>query len=301
MPLVEHLRELRGRLGKAVLAVIAGAVFGFVFYEQIWDVLKRPACDLPGNITTIGEGPCGTLTITGALTPFSLQLKVALVVGLLIASPVWLYQLWAFVAPGLHRREKRWGISLVAVGAPLFIAGAVAVYLILPKAIPLLLGFTPADVANNLPVDQYLDFVVRLIVVFGLAFELPLFLALLTLAGIVDAAKLRSWWRIAVFVIFVFSAVATPTGDPLTMSALAIPMVILYFAAVGFAMIVDRRRARSSTEQWADDETSDLDTTPSPLDDPEPPDDGDGDGDDGDGDDGDRHDGGGTSDDRDIT
>lgn len=291
MPLVEHLRELRNRLGKAMLAVIAGAIVGFVFYDEIFDFLKEPACELPADITPIGQGGCGVLTITGALTPLSLQLKVALIVGLILASPVWLYQLWAFLAPGLHRREKRWGISLVAVGAPLFVAGAGAVYLLLPKALPILLGFTPSEVANNLPIDQYLDFVVRLIVVFGLAFELPLFLALLTLAGIVDAAKLRSWWRIAVFAIFIFSAVATPTGDPLTMSALAVPMVILYFAAVGFAMIVDRRRARASTEQWADDETSDLDTTPSPLEDPEPPDSGGGD----------TSDGGGTSDDRDIT
>ncbi len=267
MPLVEHLRELRSRLVKSVLAIAAGSVVGFALYDRIFDFLKAPACDIKANITPIHEGKCGVLTVSGLLNPFSLQLKVSLIAGLLIASPVWLYQLWAFVAPGLHKREKRWSIAFVGVGVPLFLAGALAVYWIMPKAVGILLSFTPADVANNVFLTEYLDFVLRMILVFGLAFELPLILAILSLAGIVDAPKLLSWWRIAIFVIFIFAAIATPTGDPLTMTTLAAPMILLYFGSVGFAMLVDRRRARTRVPgNWSDDEASPLDTTASRID-----------------------------------
>lgn len=274
MPLVEHLRELRRRLIRSILAIAVGAVVGFLAYDRIFDVLKKPACDLTADITPIADGPCGVLTITGALTPFSLQLKVALFAGLFLASPVWLYQLWAFIAPGLHRREKQWGIAFVGFGVPLFLAGAATVYMILPKALPLLLGFTPAEVANNLPIDEYLDFVLRLILVFGVAYELPLLLVALNLAGILTARRMLSWWRVAVFLIFVFAAAATPTPDPITMMALAGPMAGLYFLAVGVATVVDRRRATSAfPSDWSDDEASPLDTTPSDVDNPEAPDD----------------------------
>jgi sec-independent protein translocase protein TatC len=267
MPLVEHLRELRGRLVKSVVAIAAGAVVGFAFYDRIFDFLKAPACDIKADITPIHEGDCGVLTVSGLLNPFSLQLKVSLIAGLIIASPVWLYQLWAFVAPGLHKREKRWSLAFVGTGVPLFLAGALAVYWIMPKAVGILLSFTPEDVANNVFLTEYLDFVLRMILVFGLAFELPLILAILSLAGVVDAPKLRSWWRVAIFVIFVFAAIATPTGDPLTMTTLAAPMIFLYFGSVGFAMIVDRRRSRAgSPGDWSDDQASPLDATPSRID-----------------------------------
>jgi sec-independent protein translocase protein TatC len=267
MPLIEHLRELRSRLVKSVIAITIGTVIGFIFYDQIFDFLKAPACDIKANITPIHSGPCGVLTVSGLLNPFSLQLKVSLIAGLIIASPVWLYQLWAFVAPGLHRREKRWSIAFVAAGVPLFLAGAAAVYWIMPKAVGILLSFTPADVANNVFLTEYLDFVLRMIVVFGIAFELPLLLAVLSVAGLVDAPRLRSWWRVAVFVIFVFAAIATPTGDPLTMTTLAAPMVLLYFGSVAFAMIIDRRRARGGfPDDWPDDQASPLDTRTEPVD-----------------------------------
>jgi sec-independent protein translocase protein TatC len=267
MPLIEHLRELRNRLVKSVLAIAVGTVIGFIFYNQIFDFLKKPACNIKANITPIHSGECGILTVSGLLNPFSLQLKVSLIAGLIIASPVWLYQLWAFIAPGLHRREKRWSIAFVSAGVPLFLGGAAAVYWIMPKAVGILLSFTPEDVANNVFLTEYLDFVLRMIVVFGIAFELPLILAILSVAGLVDAPRLRSWWRVAVFVIFVFAAIATPTGDPLTMTTLAAPMILLYFGSIAFAMIIDRRRARAGfPDDWSDDEASPLDTRTEPVD-----------------------------------
>lgn len=242
MPLVEHLRELRNRLIKALLAVGAGAILGWVLYNPIVHALIRPVCQ--ANVHGVATGRCGALVVTGVVGPFSLQIKVALFAGLAIACPVWLYQLWAFLAPGLHRHEKRWAYGVVAVGVPLFALGAGLAYLILPTAVRVLLGLAPADVHNQVPLDDYLNFVLRMLFVFGISFELPLILVLANLAGILSAKRIRSWWRGMVFGIFVFAAVATPTGDPGTMSAMAVPMVVLYGIAVGITTMVDRRRAR---------------------------------------------------------
>jgi len=271
MPLAEHLRELRGRLGKSLIAITIAGIAGIVWYNPIIGFLKEPACNLKG-IQGVGEGPCSVLKIEGLLNPLSLQLKVGLMVGLLIASPIWMYQLWAFVAPGLHRREKRWTLAFVGVGVPLFALGAAAAYYTLPRGLPFLLGLTPSGVANSVDLVDYLDIVVRLILVFALAFELPLLLVLLNLAGIVSARRLWSWWRIAFMVIFVFTAVATPTGDPITMLLLALPMCALYLLAAGVATFVDRRRG-SDQELFADvpdDQASPLEPAVAPVEQPEP-------------------------------
>lgn len=271
MPLAEHLRELRGRLGKSLIAIVIAGIAGIVWYNPIIGFLKEPACNLKG-IQGVGEGPCSVLKIEGLLNPLSLQLKVGLMVGLLIASPIWMYQLWAFVAPGLHRREKRWTLAFVGVGVPLFALGAAAAYYTLPRGLPFLLGLTPSGVSNSVDLVDYLDIVVRLILVFALAFELPLLLVLLNLAGLVSARRLWSWWRIAFMVIFVFTAVATPTGDPITMLLLAIPMCALYLLAAGVATFVDRRRD-SEQEMFADvpdDQASPLEPAAAPVERPEP-------------------------------
>jgi len=271
MPLAEHLRELRGRLSKALLAIAITAVVGLVWYDQIISFLMEPACDIPG-ISGVGEGRCSVLTNKGLLGPFSLALKVALLSGLVLSSPVWMYQLWAFVAPGLHRREKRWTLSFVALGVPFFLIGAAAAYYTLPRGIPILLGLTPNGVSNDVDLAEYLDVVIRLILVFGLAFELPVLLVLLNLAGVLSAARLRSWWRIAFMVIFIFAAVATPTGDPITMLLLAIPLCGLYLGAIVIATFVDRRRSEDEElfPDLADDEASPLGPDVAPVDRPEP-------------------------------
>lgn len=257
MPLAEHLRELRGRLAKSLLAIVIAGIVGIIWYEPLVQFLYEPACNIPG-IKGVGEGECKVLTSKGLLGPFSLVLKVGLLSGLVLASPIWFYQLWAFVAPGLHRRERRWTIAFVSVAVPFFLAGAAAAYYTLPRGVPILLQLAPEGVSNDVDLAEYLDIVMRLILVFGLAFELPILLVALNLAGVLSAARLWSWWRMAFMVIFVFAAVATPTGDPFTMLLLALPMCALYLAAALIATIVDRRRARESefVEGLPDDEAS---------------------------------------------
>jgi sec-independent protein translocase protein TatC len=240
MPLVEHIRELRSRVIKASLAVLAGAAVAFAFYEPIIGALITPVC--PEGLKASG-GSC-PLAVVDILGPLSLQLKVALFGGLALSTPFWLYQLWAFLAPGLHRNERRWTYAFVAVGAPLFLGGAAVSYVLLPIAVKFLLGLTPGELDNLVPVDHYLSFVLRMLFVFGLAFELPLILVVANLAGLLSGRRIATWWRGMVLGIFVFAAVATPTGDPLTMSALALPVCLLYAVAVGITLTVDRRRQR---------------------------------------------------------
>jgi len=242
MPLIEHIRELRTGVIRGVLAICAGTVLAWFFYEPIIDVLIRPVCH-PG-VRGVSGSDCGPLVVTDVLGPLSLQLKVSLSAGILLSSPAWLYQLWAFLAPGLHRNEKRWTYVFVAAGVPLFLAGAAASYWLLPKAIAVLLGFTPGAVGNLIPVDTYLNFVLRMLLVFGLSFELPLILIVANLAGVLSGRRIASWWRGMVVGIFGFAAVATPTGDPLTMAALAAPLCLLYGVATAIALFVDRTRRR---------------------------------------------------------
>jgi sec-independent protein translocase protein TatC len=198
--------------------------------------------------------------------------------GIFLASPVWMYNLWAFVAPGLHRRERRYGIAFVATAVPLFLGGAVLAYLFLPKGFDLLIGFNPAPerVANIIGLDNYLTFVLRMFLVFGIAMVLPVFLVALNLAGVVSGRTLVRAWRPVIMGSFVFAAVATPSGDPYTMSALAIPMLLLYYLAAGIALVVDRRRRAAGIdglhyEELSDDEASPLDTRPADITDDAPP------------------------------
>ncbi|MCX4524961.1 MULTISPECIES: twin-arginine translocase subunit TatC [unclassified Streptomyces] len=270
MPLVEHLRELRNRLLKSVLAIIVITAVAVYYYRPIIDFLLEPMLSSVGcgNGATYQRNgqPCAQMTTSGLTAPFSIALKVGLSAGVVLSAPVWLYQLWAFAAPGLHKSEKKYALSFVAVGAPLFLAGAVLAYKILPQTAEILLGLTPDHVQNLLPVDDYLDLVTRMVVVFGLAFELPLILVLLNFTGVLSAKRLGSWWRAMVLGITLFSAFATPTGDPLTMLTLASPIVALYFMALGICLLNDRRRGRNNPDALLDDdEASQLDLTPAPI------------------------------------
>ncbi|HEY2832547.1 MAG TPA: twin-arginine translocase subunit TatC [Sporichthyaceae bacterium] len=246
MPLMEHLRELRRRLVRSLIAIIIGAVAGWYFYDHIVHAMIDPVCQ-PG-VKGVSTGRCGALVVTGVVGPFSLQMKVALFAGIAFASPVWLYQFWAFLAPGLHRHEKRWAYGIVGAGVPLFAFGAWLSYLILPTAVRVLLGLSPTDVHNQIPLDDYLNFVLRMLFVFGMSFELPLVIVMANLAGLVSARRVRSWWRGMTFGIFVFAAVATPTGDPGTMTVMATPMVFLYGCAIVITTFIDRRRARAAAQ-----------------------------------------------------
>lgn len=251
MPLLDHLRELRNRLLKAFLAISLGAVVGWVYYDPIFEFLTAPMEQVIEEAEAAGQ--VVTLVISGIGQPFVLQMQVAAVVGLVLSAPLWIYQLWAFVTPGLHRKERRYTLLFVAAATPLFLAGMAVGYLVLPKALSLLLGFTPENLSNLPTINEYLSFVIRMLLVFGLGFLAPLFVVSLNLVGVLSAENLRKTWRWTVLGVFLFAAVATPTGDPITMALLAAPILVLMGIAFGIAYLNDRRRARRSSEPDYDD------------------------------------------------
>ncbi|MFI7608454.1 twin-arginine translocase subunit TatC [Micromonospora sp. NPDC049366] len=265
MTLIEHIRELRNRLFRASLAILVGFGVGFALAERVRVLLSKPYCDLPQSIDP-DTGLCKFVQL-GVADVFLLNLKIALWVGLIVAAPVWLYQLWAFIAPGLHRHERRYAYVFTALAAPLFAAGAVLAFFVTTKGLEFLLNISGPDIATTLEVTRYISFVTNLILLFGVAFEFPLIVLMLNFVGLASAKRLLSWWRVAVFVFFAFSAVVTPTPDPFGMTALAVCLCALYFAAVGVAFINDKRRGRGK-EMYAgvaDDEVSPLEFDREPV------------------------------------
>jgi sec-independent protein translocase protein TatC len=260
MPLREHLRELRRRLVISLAAIAIGAVVGWVYYTQIFDLISQPIQDVVDQAAA--EGRDVRLVVSGVTDAFMLQVKIAALAGVVLASPVWIYQLWAFVTPGLHAKERRWVYVFVLISVPLFLGGVVLAYVLMPKGLEVLLGFTPENVGNYLPVDRYLSFFLRMVIVFGIGFLTPLFIVGLNMLGILSGQRLAKAWRYIIFGVFVFAAVATPTGDPITMLLLAAPVLVLVGAAVVFSLLNDRRRRRNASEpdydQWDDDEVSPI-------------------------------------------
>ena len=246
MPLLEHLRELRNRIVRSSLAILLLSIIGWFLYNPIIDSLAKPVCDLK-SARLSGAAHCGTLYINGVLGPLNLRITVALLSGVILAAPIWIYQLWAFVAPALHRRERRNSLLFMVVATPFFAAGAYLGYFILPTAVHVLLGFTPSTLTNLVRFDDYLNFVLRLILIFGIAFELPVFLVGLNFAGVISGASILKPWRLAVFGIALFTAAFTPTADPFSMLLLAVPMVLFYFAAGGIAILHDKRKATTES------------------------------------------------------
>jgi sec-independent protein translocase protein TatC len=257
MTLAAHLRELRSRLVKAILAIAAGGVFGLVFYQQIIDAFIGPFKDVAESEDLTAE-----INFGGIADPFVIPLKIALLVGVILASPVWIYQIWAFVTPGLYRNERKWTALVIFTSVPLFLAGIALCFWLLPRGLAVILGFTPDDVANIVLFSDYLSFVMRLVLVFGIAFLLPVFVVLLNAVGVLSRETLSSTRRWTVLGIFVFAAIATPTGDPVTMLMLAGPMWILFEAAVLVCRLNDRRRAREAGPAIDDDVASELELEP---------------------------------------
>src|SRR6516165_5172193 len=268
MPLVDHLRELRNRVVKMALALAAGMAAGFVFFNQAWHVIERPLC----SATIRGHSGCRTLgvnqlVLNGPLDSFYLRVKVAVIVGVIVSSPVWLYQVWAFVAPGLYAREKRWSYIFLGTAVPLFLAGVTLAYWSLGRSMHYLLGLTPTGVANILQVDQYMSFVMAMVLAFGIAFELPLLIIMLNLAGILTHERFRKWRRVMIFAVFVVAGMANPSPDPITMLILGGACAALIEVAEFIVWSNDRRRARLHPDPYAglaDDELSPL-----PVEDPE--------------------------------
>jgi sec-independent protein translocase protein TatC len=258
MPLREHLRELRQRLIKSGLAIMLGAVVGWFLYQPLFQALVRPILDLAKE----RAGADAKVIFPQVASPFNLQLKLAFYLGIVVSSPVWLYQLWAFIVPGLTKRERRYAMSFVAAAVPLFLAGIGLAWLVLPNAVRFLTEFTPRGASNYVNADDYLTFVTRIMLAFGIAFVVPLLLVALNLAGILSARALGRGWRVAVFLCFLFAAIASPTPDAGSMLALAFPMTGLYVLAWFIAWLNDRRKARRTAEdplaRLSDDEASPL-------------------------------------------
>jgi Twin arginine targeting (Tat) protein translocase TatC len=247
MPLMEHLRELRNRLIKAILSIVAGTVLGFVIFEPIWNFLKAPYCRLPQS-HQLNKETC-TLVVNGVFDAFMVNLKVALIFGIIVSAPLWLYQIWAFVTPGLYQNERRYTLSFLGLAVPLFVAGSALAYFVMDKGLALLLGFAPTDVIALLSMSEYLNFALAMLLIFGVSFELPLLLVFLNIIGVLRFQTVAKHQRMVIFLMFVFSAVATPSQDPISMLSLALPMVGLFLLAELFMFVHDRKADAMEAER----------------------------------------------------
>ncbi|WP_251839501.1 twin-arginine translocase subunit TatC [Oceanitalea stevensii] len=246
MRLVEHLRELRRRVLLALAGIAVMTVVGWFLYEPVFDAIQAPV------LAVDDAGLNAALTFTTPAAAFDMQVRVSLWVATFLASPWWLYQVWAYIAPGLTRSEKRRSLLFVVAGVPLFLGGAALAWLVLPNAIKVLTQFTPEGALNYMPATDYVRFVMRVVLAFAIAFLVPLVMVLLNAIGLVSARALLAGWRWAVLLVFVFAGIASPTPDPWTMIALAVPMCALYFGAVGIAALHDRRAARRQAAHEAE-------------------------------------------------
>jgi sec-independent protein translocase protein TatC len=266
MPLMDHLRELRNRVVKAALAIIIGMAIALFFSSPTIHWIMRPFCDATINGKTGCSGFGDQLTVTGIFDPLSLRIKLAFYIALVGTCPVWLYQLWAFIAPGLYKREKKWAYLFTGTAVPLFLAGAVLAYLVMSRGLHYLLGLTPGNVAALPSFDTYLGYFTGMVVGFGIVFELPLVIVMLNMAGILTHERFRKWRRLLIFGVFLISGIVNPSPDPGTMLILGGVAVALVEIAEIFVYFNDKRRARRNPYvDLADDELAPVDA-PEPVD-----------------------------------
>jgi sec-independent protein translocase protein TatC len=263
MPLMDHIRELRNRLVKICLALLIGTGIGLIpaVFDRVWNFVQHPFCSAVINGHTGCRVIGDQLILQGVFDPFMLRVEVAFFFGLIVTSPIWLYQLWAFVAPGLYRREKKWTYLFVASAVPLFVGGGALAYYAMSRGLRYLLGLAPGHVLVLPSVSTYLSYFTAMLLGFGLAFELPLLLLMLNMVGILSHAFFKRWRRLMIFAVFVFAGIASPSPDPLTMLLLAVPCLILVEIAEIIIWSNDRRRAArpGMYAGLSDDEVAPLD------------------------------------------
>lgn len=259
MALADHLRELRARFLKVALVLVGGTAIAWFFYDQLFQLILDP---YESGSAALGERVDSRAVVSGVGGPLLLRLKICALAAVVLGSPVWLYQIWAFIVPGLHAREKRWTRLFSVVAGPLFLVGVAVGYYVLPKGIEVLIGFTPGAVENLVEFGEYFRFFTRMLLVFGISFEIPLFVIMLNLAGVISGKSLGQYRPWIVLGTFIFAAVATPSTDPFSMIMLALPMVALFLISEVVARTVDRRRAKRAREEGYadldDDEASPL-------------------------------------------
>jgi len=259
MALADHLRELRARLLMVSAALVVGIVVAWFFYDPLFALLLDPYED--ARVRLEAKGVRTEPVLSGVASALLLRIKVSALAAVIVTSPFWLYQIWAFIVPGLHAHEKRWTRVFTLIAGPLFISGVAVAYYVLPRGIEVLIGFTQPQLQNFVPFDTYLSFIIRMMLVFGVAFEIPVFVVMLNLAGIVRGHTLGTYRPWIVVGTFIFAAVATPSTDPFSMIMLAIPMSLLFLVSEGIARLVDRRRSgrEGSYDDLPDDEASPID------------------------------------------
>ena len=239
MSLSGHLKELRNRLFWSALFIVGGSVGGWFMFDVVFNELQRPIVELAAQ-----PGSNATINFPTVVSAFDVRLQVSIFLGVLMSAPVWLYNLWAFVTPGLKKRERRYTIGFVLASVPLFIGGTALAWASLPTFVVVLVGFTPDGAANVINASEYILFTIRILLVFGLAFVLPVALVMLNFAGVITAQNIIKSWRMAVFISAVVGAIATPVAEPMAMFLLMVPLLILYFLAAGVAYLHDKRVAK---------------------------------------------------------
>jgi sec-independent protein translocase protein TatC len=274
MTLIAHLKELRNRIAVALLFILIGTAIAFWWYDHgLGQFIRAPYCSIPSDDRALGTG--GTvgdcrLLVTDVFGGALIRLKIAFIAGVVLSAPFWLWQIWAFLTPGLKQNEKRYGVSFVAAASLLFAGGSALAYISLQAGLTLLLGLAGDNVAIALTAQDYIGFVISILLAFGVSFEVPLVAVALNLVGVLSYAALAKARRWIFFLTIVFAAFITPTQDPFTMLLMALPMCVLFELAIQIARFVDKRRARrDGTAFYAgldDDEASPLDARPSALD-----------------------------------
>lgn len=261
---MEHIRELRNRMAVAMLALLVGVVAAFILWEPIYDFLRAPYCE-----TEQGEESCELFAL-GVFDQFKVRLRVAFIGGALLSAPIWLYQLGAFITPALHRNERRYAAGFLAGSLLLFVTGALFAYLTISRGLQFLLSVGGGDIVTLLSIQSYLSFVTLLLIAFGVAFEFPVILVFLHLVGVLPARRMREWRRAMILVVFVASALITPSQDPFTFMAMAVPLCLMYEGCVMFARVherlVRRRQSQDPLTELDPDTPSVIDPNPSPLD-----------------------------------